>query len=59
MTFEDAIAGKNGDGQQPLNMFDKARVRRWWDEELPKMFSTIPSEWLLAMRDGRAFDAAE
>ncbi len=59
LTFEEAIAGKIGERHQALNMFDKARVRRWWDEDLPKMFSAIPSEWLPAMRDGQAYDAAE
>jgi hypothetical protein len=28
LTFEEAIAGKTGEGHRALNMFDKARVRR-------------------------------
>ena len=59
LTFEEAIAGKTGEGHRALNMFDKARVRRWWGEELPKMFSTIPSNWLPASREGPGIGEGE
>jgi len=59
LSFEESMAGVGVNGQSPLSMFDKARVRKWWEQELPKMFSAIPADWLPATRESQSNDAAE
>ena len=39
--------GVDGKG---LSIFDRFRVRKWWTDELPRVFSEIPAEWLPEMR---------
>ncbi|WP_294542217.1 hypothetical protein [uncultured Rhodoblastus sp.] len=60
LSFEDAMSGAGGSvkGLPPLNLFDRARVRKWWQQELPNMFDEIPADWLPATRDSQT-DAAE
>ena len=57
--FEDAMSGVGTDRHPPLSMFDKARVRKWWQQELPKMLVEIPADWLPATRESQTTDAAE
>jgi hypothetical protein len=60
LTFTEVLADPKKTGKAPpLGMFDTARVRKWWDKELPIMFSEIPADWLPAMKDGESVDAAE
>ena len=63
LSFEDALAGAGAgtspNDLAPLNLFDKARVRKWWHQELPKMFRDIPADWLPAERESQTSDAAE
>ena len=52
LSFEDAMKGKPGVDGRPVALFDKTRVRQWWERELPEMFELIPSLWLPQMRLG-------
>jgi hypothetical protein len=54
MMFEEAMNGLAKPGGTPLSLFDKVRVRQWWEGELPELFfERIPHLWLPEMR-GRA-----
>lgn len=44
--FMAAADGGTSDGQQPLGMFDRMRVNRWWTREVPAFFQEIPQDWL-------------
>jgi hypothetical protein len=46
LTFEAAAAGVAGEGQPPLSLFDRARVKRWWRRDVPAFFAELPAEWL-------------
>lgn len=61
LNFEDAMseARLSVNGLPPLNLFDKARVRKWWQVLLPEMFDQIPADWLPATRESETSDAAE
>jgi hypothetical protein len=48
LTFADAAGGRVKPGQQPLSIFDRPRVRRWWQVEMPEFFREFPQEWLPA-----------
>jgi len=46
-TFMEAMSGVSKNGHPPLALFDKARVRRWWNEDLPVFYNEgIPALWL-------------
>lgn len=44
--FVDAMNGGTSNGEQPLGMFDRMRVNRWWSQEIPAFFQKLPQEWL-------------
>ena len=44
--FVAAMDGGTSNGQQPLGMFDRMRVNRWWSQEIPAFFKELPQEWL-------------
>ena len=47
LTFEDAMNGVAKDDRPPLSLFNKPRVRRWWTEDVPKLFlEEVPLAWL-------------
>jgi hypothetical protein len=51
LTFLEAMNGVSKNGQGPLALFDKARVRKWWNEELPVFYNRgIPALWLPEVR---------
>jgi hypothetical protein len=50
LTFVDAMNGVSKNGQRPLALFDKARVRKWWNQEIPVFYKEgIPEHWLPEM----------
>jgi hypothetical protein len=46
LTFADAMAGEAKDGAEPLSLFDRARVNKWWNRDVPEFFGRLPPEWL-------------
>lgn len=50
LSFAEAMNGKFGADGKGLSIFDRFRVRKWWTDELPRVFSEIPVEWLPEMR---------
>ena len=44
--FMVAADGGTSRGQQPLGMFDRMRVNRWWAREVPAFFREMPQDWL-------------
>src|SRR5271166_4519468 len=49
LSFDAAMNGRPGIDGRPLALFDRTRVRKWWERELPAMFDKIPTEWLPQM----------
>ena len=33
-------------GQQPLGMFDRMQVNRWWSREVAAFFREMPQDWM-------------
>jgi hypothetical protein len=58
LTFDEAMSGRSKNGGRPLSMFDKARVRIWWEEHLPAMYVRIPPLWLPKMRADEPLEGA-
>jgi hypothetical protein len=50
LSFAEAMNGKVGTDGKGLSIFDRLRVRKWWTDELPRVFGEIPTEWLPEMR---------
>jgi hypothetical protein len=48
--FVEAMNGSRGADGKTLSVFDRVRVRKWWNSEFPEMVSGIPPEWLPQMR---------
>ncbi len=48
--FAAAMNGKVGVDGKGLSVFDRFRVRKWWTDELPRVFGKIPAEWLPEMQ---------
>lgn len=46
LTFAEAAAGTVKPGQEPMSLFDPARVNKWWSIQIPKFFGQFPAEWL-------------
>ena len=46
VTFVDASNGVTSAGKEPLGMFDRMRVNRWWSREVPAFFRKLPQDWL-------------
>jgi hypothetical protein len=46
MTFVEALNGEAKGGAEPLSLFDRARVNRWWSRDVPEFFGQMPAEWL-------------
>jgi hypothetical protein len=46
ISFAEAAEGKVRPGQEPLSLFDPARVREWWTKKVPDFFGQLPPEWL-------------
>jgi hypothetical protein len=58
LTFTAAMNGEAREGGQPLSLFDRARVNRWWSRDVPTFFSKIPRDWLpLAAADAQESEA--
>jgi hypothetical protein len=49
--FVDAMNGKAGADGKSLSLFDRARVRKWWNTEVPEMVRAIPENWLPLMSE--------
>lgn len=45
LTFTEAMNGEAGDGTEPLSLFDRARVNKWWTREVPAFLGALPQEW--------------
>ncbi len=50
LSFAEAMNGKVWTDGKGLSIFDRLRVRKWWTDELPRVFGEIPTEWLPEMR---------
>ncbi|HUN42610.1 MAG TPA: FAD-binding oxidoreductase [Acetobacteraceae bacterium] len=50
LTFAEAMDGRGKDGGEPLSLFDRARVNRWWTRDVPDFFDQLPREWLPTAR---------
>ncbi len=46
LTFAEAMNGDAKGGAEPLSLFDRARVNRWWSRDVPEFFGQMPAEWL-------------
>jgi hypothetical protein len=46
LTFEEAMDGRAKNGDEPLSLFDRARVNRWWTRDVPEFLGQLPPEWL-------------
>ena len=46
VSFQDAGDGRFKSGQEPLSFFDQERTALWWENELPQLFSGLPSAWM-------------
>ena len=46
LSFAEAAAGLVKPGQQPMSLFDPARVREWWTKKIPDFFGQFPPDWL-------------
>ncbi|GBR07851.1 MULTISPECIES: hypothetical protein [Acetobacter] len=58
LTFAEAAKGQAKPGGEPLALFDRARVNRWWTRDVPEFFANIPREWLpVAAADVRESEA--
>ncbi|MDE1905041.1 MAG: hypothetical protein KGH75_01140 [Rhodospirillales bacterium] len=59
LTFAEAANGGAKKGGEPLALFDRARVNRWWTRDVPEFFGKLPREWLpLAATDARESEAS-
>jgi hypothetical protein len=58
LTFQDAMNGVAPEGQEPLSLFDRARVNRWWSRDVPEFMGQLPREWLPLPRSASANAAA-
>ena len=59
LTFEEAMNGVAPEGGEPLSLFDRARVNRWWSRDVPEFFGKLPHEWLPFPRTAGRVGAAE
>ena len=50
LRFADAMNGISGADGKTLSVFDRARVRKWWNTDFPAMVSRIPAAWLPEIR---------
>jgi len=46
LTFSEAMGGGSKGDSGPLSLFDRARVNRWWSQDVPNFFESIPAGWL-------------
>jgi hypothetical protein len=46
LTFAAAMNGETKAGGEPLSLFDRARVNRWWSRDVPRFFDSLPADWL-------------
>jgi hypothetical protein len=46
LTFTAAMNSAVKDDGQPLSLFDRARVNRWWSRDVPAFFDSLPREWV-------------
>ena len=46
LTFEQAMEACAKNGDEPLSLFDRARVNKWWTRDVPKFFGQIPADWV-------------
>ena len=44
--FVDASSGVASPGVEPLGMFDRMRVNRWWSRDVPAFFRLLPQDWI-------------
>lgn len=52
LSFSDFADGTQTPGLPRTSIFDRARVRRWFENDMPGFFNAIPSSWLPRLRDG-------
>jgi hypothetical protein len=58
LTFPEAANGQAKPGGEPLALFDRARVNRWWTRDVPEFFTKIPRAWLpLAAAEAQGSEA--
>jgi hypothetical protein len=59
LSFVEAGNGQAQPGGQPLSLFDRHRVNRWWTRDVPAFFESLPREWLpLAAADAQEIEAS-
>jgi hypothetical protein len=46
LTFAEAMNGGTGEGNEPVALFDRMRVNKWWSRDIPEFFASLPREWL-------------
>src|SRR5271166_282438 len=46
LTYAEAMTGGTKGGHEPLSLFDRARVNRWWSRDVPEFFGRLPPDWL-------------
>jgi hypothetical protein len=46
LTFTAAMNAEAKAGGQPLSLFNRARVNRWWSRDVPAFFDSLPRDWL-------------
>jgi hypothetical protein len=58
LTFTAAMDAAVKEGGQPLSLFHRARVSRWWSRDVPAFFDSLPREWLpLAAAEAQGTEA--
>ncbi len=55
LSFADFANGKQVAGFPNTSMFDRARVRRWFERDMPAFFSKIQPGWLPRLAEGEVF----
>lgn len=55
LTFADFANGVQADGHPPTSVFDRARVRRWFEQDFPSFLRKIPTDWLPRLPAGQSY----
>ncbi len=55
LTFADFIEGVQKEGHPTTSIFDRARVRRWFERDFPGFLSEIPAEYLPRLASGNVY----
>ena len=54
-SFADFANGVQVDGHPVSSIFDRARVRRWFERDFPTFLGDVPADWLPRLGAGAAF----